>query len=236
MRVADTAHGYVCIYCSLGSVLNPQLNTAFRPRTTEFDTNNLIFQGVYRSQSQIQSRTRLGRRELATRIQWCDARSGRPGALSRLREDGMMDHERDFDGAINLSTGQRSDSTTPNGNNTESDDNEQQQQHQLAELGRKQMEQILQQLQEQLQINMIQQSQLMQQLSGATPQASATTAVAVVNAANSIDKKQQPNKSLQAQLQQLALQQQQLMQQLQLMQRQYLLQQGIGLQPVVIPQ
>ena len=38
----------------------------------------------------------------------------------------------------------------------------QQQHQQLAELGRKQLEQILQQLQEQLQVNLIQQTQLMQ--------------------------------------------------------------------------
>lgn len=78
-----------------------------------------------------------------------------------------------------------------------------QQQHTLAELGRKQLEQAMQQLQEQLQVNLIQQTHLMQ-----------TT-----------DKKKAS-----APLQQLALQQQQLIQQLQITQRQFLLQQGLGLQ------
>ncbi|XP_032455067.1 forkhead box protein P2 isoform X5 [Nasonia vitripennis] len=76
-------------------------------------------------------------------------------------------------------------------------------QHQLAELGRKQLEQAMQQLQEQLQLNLIQQTHLLQ----------------------TADKKKAS-----APLQQLALQQQQLIQQLQITQRQYLLQQGLGLQ------
>ncbi|XP_066582795.1 forkhead box protein P1 isoform X4 [Prorops nasuta] len=77
-------------------------------------------------------------------------------------------------------------------------------QHQLAELGRKQLEQAMQQLQEQLQLNVIQQTHLLQ----------------------TADKKKAT-----APLQQLALQQQQLIQQLQITQRQYLLsQQGLGLQ------
>ncbi|XP_021940551.1 forkhead box protein P1 isoform X11 [Zootermopsis nevadensis] len=84
-----------------------------------------------------------------------------------------------------------------------------QQQQQLAELGRKQLEQAMQQLQEQLQLNLIQQTHLLQ----------------------TGDKKKAA-----APLQQLALQQQQLMQQLQITQRQYLLQQGIGIQPMVIAQ
>ncbi|KDR07589.1 Forkhead box protein P4 [Zootermopsis nevadensis] len=83
------------------------------------------------------------------------------------------------------------------------------QQQQLAELGRKQLEQAMQQLQEQLQLNLIQQTHLLQ----------------------TGDKKKAA-----APLQQLALQQQQLMQQLQITQRQYLLQQGIGIQPMVIAQ
>ncbi|KAJ8683891.1 hypothetical protein QAD02_019683 [Eretmocerus hayati] len=77
--------------------------------------------------------------------------------------------------------------------------------HQLAELGRKQLEQAMQQLQEQLQLNIIQQSHLLQ----------------------TADKKKAS-----APLQQLALQQQQLIQQLQMTQRQYLLQQGLGLQGI----
>ncbi|XP_020707038.2 forkhead box protein P1 isoform X7 [Athalia rosae] len=76
-------------------------------------------------------------------------------------------------------------------------------QQQLAELGRKQLEQAMQQLQEQLQLNLIQQTHLLQ----------------------TADKKKAS-----APLQQLALQQQQLIQQLQITQRQYLLQQGLGLQ------
>ncbi|XP_043283738.1 forkhead box protein P1 isoform X4 [Venturia canescens] len=75
--------------------------------------------------------------------------------------------------------------------------------HQLAELGRKQLEQKMQQLQEQLQVNVIQQTHLLQMA----------------------DKKKTS-----APLQQLAVQQQQLIQQLQIAQRQYLLQQSLGLQ------
>lgn len=67
----------------------------------------------------------------------------------------------------------------------------------------------MQQLQEQLQLNLIQQTHLLQ----------------------TGDKKKAA-----APLQQLALQQQQLMQQLQITQRQYLLQQGIGMQPMVLAQ
>ncbi|CAL4099794.1 unnamed protein product, partial [Meganyctiphanes norvegica] len=75
-----------------------------------------------------------------------------------------------------------------------------QQQQQLAELGRKQLEQILQQLQEQLQVNLLQQTQLMQA----------------------------PDKSKVASpLAQLGAQQQQLIQQLQAVQRQFLLQAGL---------
>ncbi|XP_076064822.1 forkhead box transcription factor P isoform X12 [Oratosquilla oratoria] len=76
----------------------------------------------------------------------------------------------------------------------------QQQQQQLAELGRKQLEQTLQQLQEQLQVNLIQQTQLMQ-----TADKSKTSSA----------------------LAQLGAQQQQLIQQLQAVQRQYLLQSGL---------
>ncbi|XP_011693622.1 PREDICTED: forkhead box protein P1 isoform X2 [Wasmannia auropunctata] len=76
-------------------------------------------------------------------------------------------------------------------------------QHQLAELNKKQLEQAMQQLQEQLQLNLFQQTHLMQ----------------------TADKKKAS-----APLQQLAIQQQQLIQQLQITQRQYLLQQGLSLQ------
>ncbi|XP_014474344.1 PREDICTED: forkhead box protein P1 isoform X8 [Dinoponera quadriceps] len=76
-------------------------------------------------------------------------------------------------------------------------------QHQLAELNKKQLEQAMQQLQEQLQLNLFQQTHLLQ----------------------TADKKKAS-----APLQQLAIQQQQLIQQLQITQRQYLLQQGLGLQ------
>ncbi|CAH1784951.1 unnamed protein product [Owenia fusiformis] len=72
-------------------------------------------------------------------------------------------------------------------------------------------EQVLQQLNEQLQLNVLQQSQLMQQ-------------------ANSDKTK---NKQIQMQLQQLGIQQQQLVQQIQLQQRQYLMSQGLGMQPMV---
>jgi forkhead box protein P len=85
----------------------------------------------------------------------------------------------------------------------------QQQHQQLAELGRKQLEQVMQQLQEQLQLNLIQQTHLLQ----------------------SSDKKKASMP-----LQQLGVQQQQLMQQLQITQRQFLIQQGIGLQPMVLAQ
>ncbi|CAK9827618.1 Forkhead box protein P4, partial [Anthophora retusa] len=76
-------------------------------------------------------------------------------------------------------------------------------QHQFAELGRKKLEQAIQQLQEQLQLNVIQQTHLLQ----------------------TADKKKAS-----APLQQLALQQQRLIQQLQITQSQYLLQQSLGLQ------
>ncbi|XP_076169338.1 forkhead box transcription factor P isoform X4 [Ptiloglossa arizonensis] len=76
-------------------------------------------------------------------------------------------------------------------------------QHQLTELGRKKVEQAIQQVQEQLQLNIIQQTHLLQ----------------------TADKKK-PS----APVQQLALQQQRLTQQLQFMQSQYLIQYGLGLQ------
>ncbi|XP_011866055.1 PREDICTED: forkhead box protein P1 isoform X3 [Vollenhovia emeryi] len=76
-------------------------------------------------------------------------------------------------------------------------------QHQLAELNKKQLEQAMQQLQEQLQLNLFQQTHLLQ----------------------TADKKKAS-----ATLQQLAIQQQQLIQQLQITQRQYLLHQGLSLQ------
>ncbi|XP_015126316.1 forkhead box protein P1 isoform X1 [Diachasma alloeum] len=79
-----------------------------------------------------------------------------------------------------------------------------QHQHQLAELGRKQLEQNMQQLQEQLQLNLIQQTHLMQ----------------------TADKKKSS-----VPLQQLGIQQQQIIQQLQITRGQYgLLQQGLSLQ------
>ena len=68
-------------------------------------------------------------------------------------------------------------------------------------------EQMMQQLNEQLQINILQQSQLLQQASVA-------------------GKKQDPKQTA-AQLHQLQLQQQQLIQQIQLQQRQYFLAQGL---------
>ncbi|XP_057330165.1 forkhead box protein P1 isoform X9 [Microplitis mediator] len=76
-------------------------------------------------------------------------------------------------------------------------------QHQLAELGRKQLEQNMQQLQEQLQLNLIQQTHLLQ----------------------TADKKKNS-----VPLQQLGVQQHQIIQQLQMTQRQYLFQQGLSLQ------
>ncbi|XP_018565027.1 forkhead box protein P1 isoform X2 [Anoplophora glabripennis] len=86
---------------------------------------------------------------------------------------------------------------------------QQHQQHQLAELGKKQIEQTMQQLQEQLQLNLIQQTHILQ----------------------STDKKKASGS-----LQQLALQQQQLIQQLQMVQRQYVVHQGIGMQPLMMAQ
>lgn len=83
------------------------------------------------------------------------------------------------------------------------------QQHHIAELGKKQLEQSMQQLQEQIQVNLIQQTQMLQ----------------------SSDKKKSS-----ASLQQLAIQQQQLIQQLQIIQRQYVVQQGIGIQPIILAQ
>ncbi|XP_045481669.1 forkhead box protein P1 isoform X1 [Harmonia axyridis] len=84
---------------------------------------------------------------------------------------------------------------------------QQHQQHQLVELGKKQIEQTIQQLQEQLQLNLIQQTHILQ----------------------SPDKKKASTS-----LQQLGLQQQQIIQQLQLMQRQYVGYQGIGMQPLIV--
>ncbi|XP_056645898.1 forkhead box protein P1-like isoform X1 [Diorhabda sublineata] len=86
---------------------------------------------------------------------------------------------------------------------------QQHQQHQLAELGKKQIEQTMQQLQEQLQMNLIQQTHILQ----------------------STDKKKASSS-----IQQLALQQQQLIQQLQLVQRQYVVHQGMGMQPLMLSQ
>ncbi|XP_072402794.1 forkhead box protein P1-like isoform X3 [Diabrotica undecimpunctata] len=83
------------------------------------------------------------------------------------------------------------------------------QQHQLAEIGKKQIEQTMQSLQEQLQLNLIQQTHILQ----------------------STDKKKASSS-----IQQLALQQQQLIQQLQLVQRQYVVHQGMGMQPLMLPQ
>lgn len=80
------------------------------------------------------------------------------------------------------------------------------QHHQLAELSKKQMEQTMQQLQEQLQLNLIQQTHILQ---------------------NSDKKKASGS------LQQLSLQQQQIIQQLQLVQRQYVMHQGMGMQPLM---
>lgn len=67
----------------------------------------------------------------------------------------------------------------------------------------------MQQLQEQLQLNLIQQTHILQ----------------------SSDKKKASGS-----LQQLALQQQQLIQQIQLMQRQYVVHQGMGMQPLMLAQ
>uniref|UniRef100_A0A6P7FRS8 Forkhead box protein P1 n=1 Tax=Diabrotica virgifera virgifera TaxID=50390 RepID=A0A6P7FRS8_DIAVI len=86
---------------------------------------------------------------------------------------------------------------------------QQHQQHQLAEIGKKQIEQTMQSLQEQLQLNLIQQTHILQ----------------------STDKKKASTS-----IQQLALQQQQLIQQLQLVQRQYVVHQGMGMQPLMLPQ
>lgn len=83
------------------------------------------------------------------------------------------------------------------------------QQHHLAEIGKKQLEQTMQQLQEQIQLNLIQQTHILQ----------------------SNDKKKASGS-----LQQLALQQQQLIQQLQIMQRQYVVHQGMGIQPIILAQ
>lgn len=83
-----------------------------------------------------------------------------------------------------------------------------QQQQQFAELGRKQLEQVLQQLQEQLQLNLIQQTHLL----------------------HTGDKKKAS-----VPLQQLSMQQQQLVQQLRIVQHQFLMQQGL-VQPMMVAQ
>lgn len=87
---------------------------------------------------------------------------------------------------------------------------QQQHQQQFAELSRKKLEQVMQQIQEQLQLNVMQQTHILQ--SGG-------------------DKKKNS-----APLQQLAVQQQHLIQQFQIVQRQYLMHQGIGLPPMMLAQ
>lgn len=89
-----------------------------------------------------------------------------------------------------------------------------QQQEKLADLGRKQLETVMQQLQEQLQLNLIQQSQLMQRGAGGIGPAG--------NGHLSAAERRKSHELVAT----LASQQQQLMQQLQLTQRHYL----IGLQ------
>lgn len=85
-----------------------------------------------------------------------------------------------------------------------------QQQEKLADLGRKQLENVIQQLHEQIQLNLIQQSQLMHQRGSGS------------GSGISAAERRKSNELVQT----LAGQQQQLVQQLQMTQRQYL----IGLQ------
>ncbi|XP_037042223.1 forkhead box protein P1 isoform X3 [Bradysia coprophila] len=96
----------------------------------------------------------------------------------------------------------------------------QQQHHRQSpfELTRKQLEQNMQHLQEQLQMNLLQQQS--QQL---------------IQSGDDHHKKKSQNSSSQMQ-QQLTLQQQELIQQLQIIQRQYLMHQGIGLSPLLLAQ
>ncbi|XP_076367649.1 uncharacterized protein LOC143255618 isoform X3 [Tachypleus tridentatus] len=98
---------------------------------------------------------------------------------------------------------------------------QQQQQHQQI----KQLESVIPHLQEQLQLNMMQQSQILQQLN--------TLNSVTSSSANSPgDKTKNNRQQLQMHLQQLALQQHQLMQQLQLSHRYNIL----GLPPLLLPQ
>lgn len=93
-----------------------------------------------------------------------------------------------------------------------------QQQHQQQQQ-LKQLESVIPHIQEQINLNIMQQSQILHQLNGLN------------NGLGSTDKKTS-RQQLQLQLQQLALQQHQLMQQLQLSNRQYM----INLQPFMMPQ
>lgn len=95
---------------------------------------------------------------------------------------------------------------------------QQQQQHQQQQQ-LKQLESVIPHIQEQINLNIMQQSQILHQLNGLN------------NGLGSTDKKAS-RQQLQLQLQQLALQQHQLMQQLQLSNRQYM----INLQPFMMPQ
>lgn len=101
---------------------------------------------------------------------------------------------------------------------------------------KKQLEQLMQQIQEQLQMNLLQQTHLLQQ-----SQHSPTNQKTTTNAerkANKHSASSPVNSLTTIHLQQkLALQQQELIQQFQLVQRQYFLHQGgIGLQPLLLAQ
>ncbi|XP_022239867.1 forkhead box protein P1-like isoform X2 [Limulus polyphemus] len=101
----------------------------------------------------------------------------------------------------------------------------QQQQHQQQQQQIKQLESVIPHLQEQLQLNMMQQSQILQQLNN-------LNSVTASSANGPGDKAKSSRQQLQMQLQQLALQQHQLMQQLQLSHRYNIL----GLPPLLLPQ
>ncbi|GAB1606577.1 hypothetical protein Ahia01_000940300, partial [Argonauta hians] len=101
-------------------------------------------------------------------------------------------------------------------------------------------EQLLHQLNEQLQLNILQQSQLLQQQQQQQQQQQSMpgvqSAAGLHNAVTTSDKSKS-SKQMKQRIHELSIQQQQLIQQIQFQQRQFLLSQGIGLvQPFGIPQ
>ncbi|XP_055714522.1 forkhead box protein P1 isoform X3 [Phlebotomus papatasi] len=96
---------------------------------------------------------------------------------------------------------------------------------------RKQLEANMQQLQEQLQMNLLQQTHFMQQDKVSPTRKSKTTGIYTTSSSET-----STTTTTTTIQQQLVLQQQELIQQLQIIQRQYLVHQGMSLQPFLMPQ